>query len=160
MISKVEVFGRRYRRRLTVNALSVLLLLAVEHCVFIPWQHFGLSGHLGLPSLDQLDSSHLPSLVAGHGNSAHWQATTEDFTLPRASAMSAVVERGVDLCVHQALSLGGLGELLSSGLGSTNSLCGSGGGLCLDLSLESAIEDRDNVVDATKATALAQLLRC
>ena len=160
MVSKVGMFGRRYRRRLTVNALSVLLLLAVEHCVFVSWQHFGLGGHLSLPSLDQLDSSHLPSLVASHGDSTHGQATTQDFALPRASAMSAVVERGVDLCVHQALSLGGLGELLSSCLGGTNSLCSSGGGLCLDLSLKGAIEDRDNVVDTTKATALAQLLRC
>jgi hypothetical protein len=112
-----------------VNTLSVLLLLAIEHCVFVSWQHFGLGGHLGLPSLDQLDSSHLPGLVGGHGDSAHGQATTENFTLLRASAMSTVVEGSVDLCVHQALALGGLGELLSSGLGGANSLCGSSGGL-------------------------------
>jgi hypothetical protein len=32
--------------------------------------------------------------------------------------------------------------------------------LRLDLSLKCVIEDRDDVVDTTKATALAQLLRC
>jgi len=112
-----------------VNTLSVLLLLAIEHCVFVSWQHFGLGGHLSLPSLDQLDSSHLPSLVTSHGDSTHRQAATEDFALSRASAMSTVVERSVDLCVHQALSLGGLGKFLSGGLGGANSLCGSSGGL-------------------------------
>lgn len=112
-----------------MNTLSVLLLLAIEHCVLVSWQHFGLGGHLSLPSLDQLDGSHLSSLVTGHGDSAHGQASTQNFALSRASSMSAVVERGVDLCVHQALSLGGLGEFLSSGLGGANSLGSSSGRL-------------------------------
>jgi hypothetical protein len=149
-----------YRRILTVNTLSVLLLLAIEHCVFVSWQHFGLGGHLGLPALDQLDSSHLPSLVGGQGGSAHGQATTENIPSLWASTMSTVGEGSVDLCVHQALALSGLGELLCSSRGGTNSSCGSCGGLCCNLSLESTIKDRDNVVDAAKATSLAQLLRC
>jgi hypothetical protein len=129
------------RWTLTVNTLSVLLLLAIEHCVFVSWQHFGLGGHLSLPALDQLDSSHLPSLVGGQGGSAHGQTTTENIPSLWASTMSAVVEGSIDLCIHQALALGGLGELLCSGRSGTNSLCGSSGGLCCDLSLESTIED-------------------
>lgn len=108
-----------------MNALSVLLLLTVEHCVFVSWQHFSLCGHVGLPSLEQLDGAHFPGLIAGHGDSACGQATTEDFTLSWASAMSEIVERGVGLCVHQALALGGLRELSGGGLGSANSLGGS-----------------------------------
>ena len=44
---------------LTVNSLSVLLLLAVEDGVFILWQHLLLSWHLLLPALNWLDSDTL-----------------------------------------------------------------------------------------------------
>lgn len=143
-----------------MNALSVLLLFAVEHCVFVSWQHLSLGGHVGLPSLEQLDGAHFPGLITGHGDCTGGQAATENIALPRASAMSEVVKRSVGLCVHQALALGGLRELSSGGRGGANSFGGSRSGLRLDLSLECAIEDRNDVVDTTEATALAQLLRC
>lgn len=40
---------------LTVNSLSVLLLLAVEDGVFVLWQHLLLGWHLVLPALNWLD---------------------------------------------------------------------------------------------------------
>lgn len=111
-----------------VNALSVLLLLAVEHGVLVSWQHLGLGGHLSLPSLDQLDGAHLSSLISSHGGSARGQTPAQYLTLPRASTMSAVVERSVCLCVEHALALGGLSELFGSGLGGADPLCGGSGG--------------------------------
>merc|ERR1712093_169529 len=100
-----------------VNTLPVLLLLTIEHCVFVSWQHLSLGGHVGLPSLEQLDGAHFPCLIAGHSDSTRGQATTKNITLSWTSTMSEVVERGVDLCVHQALALGGLRELFGGGLG-------------------------------------------
>lgn len=38
----------------TVDSLSVLLLLPVEHGVLVLGQHLGLGGHLGLPTLQRL----------------------------------------------------------------------------------------------------------
>jgi hypothetical protein len=151
---------RQYKpEQLTVDSLSVLFLLAIEHGVLVSWKHLGFGRHVGLPSLKQLDCAHLPSLVGRHGDRAKLQATAQNLALLGASTMSAVVEWSVGLGVDQALALGGLGEFFCGGPRGANSLCNSCSRHCRNLPLQSTVKYRDYVVDAAKAAALAKLLR-
>lgn len=87
-----------------MHSLAVALGFPVEHAVLVSWQHFGLGGHLILPSLDQLNCACSSCLITQQPSRSVGQAAAENLSLARSATMPSLVEGLIGFAVQEPLS--------------------------------------------------------